>query len=134
MAIEKDFEGWHGLKQQLDTRRKSPIFHEREIWWCSVGVNVGFEVYGKGKVFTRPVLIVKKFSPSTFLGVPLSTKTKENEYYYPITFKGNTSCVVFDQIRTFDAKRLLNMLVKLPETQFSDIKQALFDKLSTPYK
>ena len=132
--MEKDFDGWHGLKQKLDVRRSSPLFHEREIWWCSMGINIGFEVYGKGNVFTRPVLIVRKFSPSTFLGVPLSTKTKDNEYYYPITFKGKTTRAVFDQVRTMDGRRLADKIVKLPENQFDTIKAALLKKLAEPYK
>ena len=132
--MEKDFESWHGLKQKLDTRNKAPIFHEREIWWCSMGVNIGFEVYGKGNIFTRPVLILKKFSKSTFLGVPLSTKIKNSEYYHPITFKGKTSSAVFDQIRIMDAKRLADIIIKLPENQFEKIRNALIEKLTQPYK
>src|SRR6266496_835431 len=113
----KDFQGWHEVKQKLDARRPTPTFHEREIWWCSMGVNIGFEVYGKGHIFSRPVLIVRKFSPSTFLGVPLSTRIKDSEYYHSITFKGKTTSAVFDQVRTMDGRRLADFIAKLPEDQ-----------------
>lgn len=130
----KDFEEWNRVKQKLDIRRATPVFHEREIWWCSIGMNIGFEMYGKGEIFSRPVLIVRKFSLSTFLGVPLSTKAKNNEYYHPITFKGETTSAVFDQIRTMDARRLADFIAKLPEVQFEQIKNALLVKLAETRK
>lgn len=130
----KDFEGWNRVKQQLDTHHTIPVFHEREIWWCSIGMNIGFEMYGKGEVFSRPVLIIKKFSPSTFLGVPLSTKVKNNEYYHPITFRGETTSAVFDQVRTLDARRLADFIAKLPPAQFQQIKSALLIKLAETRK
>ena len=42
---EKDFEGWHTVKQNLDSRQAGsvPGIKEQEIWWCSIGVNVGNE-------------------------------------------------------------------------------------------
>jgi len=83
----KDFEGWSRIKQKIDAHDSIPIFHEREIWWCSIGVNFGFEIYGKSDIFTRPVLIVKKFSPSTFLGLPLSTKSKKKRILLPYYFQ-----------------------------------------------
>lgn len=130
----KDFDSWHKVKQKLDVRHPVPVFHEREIWWCSMGVNIGFEVYGKGHIFSRPVLIVRKFSPATFLGVPLSTRKKNSEYYHPITFKGETTSAVFDQVRTMDGRRLADFIVKLPDTQFRLIKKALLAKLGEAYK
>lgn len=129
----KDFEDWHRVKQRLDARHPIPIFHEREIWWCSMGVNIGFEVYGKGPSFSRPVLIVRKFSPATFLGIPLSTKTKNSEFYYPITFQGQTTSAVFDQMRTMDGRRLADFMVKLPDVQFRTIKNALLATLKESY-
>lgn len=58
--MEKDFDNWTQIKKGLDTEHKIPFFNEREIWWCSLGVNIGYEIYGKGYVFSRPVLILKK--------------------------------------------------------------------------
>lgn len=126
----KNFEGWGKLKERIDTYRTIPIFHEREIWWCSIGMNIGYEIYGKGDIFTRPVLIIKKFSPFTFLCLPLSTKLKTNEYYYPITFNGETRRVIFDQAKTLDGRRLAEFIARLPENQFDKIKKAFLSKLS----
>jgi len=41
--MKKDFQKWHGKKSTIDQIEKRPFFHEGEIWWCVLGVNVGFE-------------------------------------------------------------------------------------------
>ena len=76
-----DFPGWHRQKEQLHAQHHTPTFQEREIWWCSVGVNVGHEMDGKNQFYNRPVLIMRKFNPHIFFGVPLTTKMKQNPYY-----------------------------------------------------
>jgi hypothetical protein len=43
-AMQKDFPGWHRHKEQLHAQHQTPTFQEREIWWCSVGVNIGHEM------------------------------------------------------------------------------------------
>lgn len=120
----KDFEARQPLKRQLDERKRPPSFGTREVWWCHVGVNVGFEVFGKGAGFTRPVLIVKKYSGATFLGIPLTTKHKEPVYRYPMHIKGEPSYALLDQVRTMDARRLNSKIEKISEIQFSLIKDA----------
>ena len=89
--MKKDFQKWHHKKEHLDSVEKRPFFHEREIWFCHFGVNVGYEQDGSGDDFLRPVLIVRKFNNEIFWGVPL-TKTKKiiNEkvrrYYFAFSF------------------------------------------------
>ena len=41
--MEKDFDGWNETKKQIHGRHDAPFYHERELWWCTLGVNVGFE-------------------------------------------------------------------------------------------
>lgn len=45
------------------------LFYEREIWWCSLGVNIGFEQDGTNDLFERPVLVIKKIQPRRALGL-----------------------------------------------------------------
>ncbi len=47
--MQKDFPGWHRQKEQLHAQHHTPTFQEREIWWCSVGVNIGHEMDGKNQ-------------------------------------------------------------------------------------
>ena len=59
--MEKDFDKWNELKKKIDTREdieENEIFiKNRQIWWCSIGLNVGSEQNGHGEVFERPVLV-----------------------------------------------------------------------------
>jgi len=42
--VEKDFDKWNMKKKKLDKNKRDLLFKEGEIWWCSLGVNIGEEV------------------------------------------------------------------------------------------
>lgn len=131
--FEKDFDNW--IKKKKDCHfavKMPPLFKERDIWWISIGVNVGFEEDGKNDNFVRPVLIVKKFNRELFLGVPMSTKLKDNKYYIPVTVKGTTVSVMISQIRVFSSKRMWNKLAELDEGDYSKILQSLTEFFVLP--
>ena len=56
----KRFNEWIRIKEKLHQVGRTPHNLEGEIWWSAVGENVGVEINGKGDVFSRPVLIMKK--------------------------------------------------------------------------
>jgi len=85
--MEKQFDLWNGLKKKLHATRHEPFLHEREIWICSLGANIGYEQDGKNENFARPVLVIKKFNNDIFLAVPLSSKVKEGKYYYIFAYE-----------------------------------------------
>ncbi len=72
-----NFKKWFELKMKLWHHESRVVFKQRELWWCSVGINLGEEIYGKGEKFTRPVLIFKKFTSNSFMALPLTTKEKK---------------------------------------------------------
>ena len=75
--MKKDYQRWHEEKTAIeDSYGQRVFFHEREVWWCSIGFNVGFEQDGRGEKFARPVLVFKKFNKEVFWAIPLSTKIK----------------------------------------------------------
>ena len=47
--MEKDFDRWNKLKKAINASEESErvYFHEGDIWWVRLGVNVGFEIDGK---------------------------------------------------------------------------------------
>ena len=60
--IEK-YNKWNIKKQNIHFLDNRDIyFKEGDIWWCSIGLNIGDESYGKGRDFRRPILIFKKLS------------------------------------------------------------------------
>ena len=118
---KKDFDEWNERKKVTDSKESSLFFKERDIWWVAIGINVGFEEDGKGKNFVRPVLVVKKFNKEMFLGVPLSTKLKDNKYYVKITVKEDIVSAMISQLRVFSSKRIWNKLVELDEKDFEKV-------------
>ncbi len=50
MSFIKNFLDWFTLKPKLDQKNIRPLFNEREIWWCSIGINIGCETDGKNQL------------------------------------------------------------------------------------
>ena len=124
--MEKNFDKWNKVKCHLDISDKiPPDFKIREVWWCSVGMNVGFEIYGKNSLFTRPVLILHRYSKQTLFGIPLSSKRKEVYYRFPIKFKGIAGDALIDQGRSLDAKRLVDRMGRMDGGEFNRIKKSI---------
>lgn len=124
MTYNKDFEGWHALKSTLNEQTPR-TFQEREIWWCSIGINVGHETDGKSDYYNRPVLVVRKFNRYMFFGVPLSTQIKSTPHYFPLSFKGRDQSVLLTQLRLWDARRLSHKMGQLSDSDFKKITTAL---------
>jgi mRNA interferase MazF len=122
----KDFDTWNQNKKILDSLEKEIFFHDREVWWCKLGVNVGFEQDGKGDRFARPILIVKKFNNQIFWGVPLSTKIKKTKFYASIDIgDGEIRCAILSQMKLFDGKRLMDKIGVIPIENYVAIKKAI---------
>lgn len=122
--MEQYFNQWHKVKKGINRTRQLPTFKEREIWWCAIGQNIGFEIYGKGEKFWRPILILDKHNQHTFLGLPLTSKQKSgNSYYHPIHFQGKDGTVLFGQARVLSSKRLSNIMGSVPEPVFMKIRK-----------
>ena len=125
--MNKNFTDWNLLKQRLDNKQGLPTFKEREIWWCSLGVNIGHEENGKNEFFSRPILVVRKFNSNIFLGIPLTTKIKENRYYHQISFKETKQCAMLSQIRVWESRRLMDKMGKISWDEFDEIRKKLSD-------
>ncbi len=127
MMVAKDYESWFPIKKKLNAQAKDklPSFKQRQIWWAHIGVNIGHEVFGKGSRFKRPVLIIKKYDKFKFLAAPLSLQTPKRPNNVVIVFRDEQSTVLFDQLRTLDARRLRNFYGQLSRQQFEDVITAL---------
>lgn len=124
--MKKDFLHWFKKKENIDNKDRVVYYNERDVWWCSVGMNVGYEQDGKGNDFTRPVLIIKGFSKEVFLCVPLTTKDKKGKYYYSIDLGDNVPRrIILSQIRLIDSKRLQEKIATIDKKHFTEIKQAI---------
>lgn len=118
----KKFIDWSGLKFKIHTSADIDFyFKEREIWWASIGQNIGSEQNGKNLDFERPVLVFKKFNSRIFLGVPISTKAGTSPYHCEFALGGNKYWANLSQIRTFSSKRLLRRVNKIAIEDFNRV-------------
>jgi mRNA interferase MazF len=123
--MEKDFNTWNNRKISINNKEFIPFFHDREIWWCSVGVNVGDEIDGKNQYFERPVLIVRVFSREVFWGIPLTSKDRSGKYYFPIKLLDRPSVALLTQLRLFSGRRLLRKMSKISSEQYKYLKNSI---------
>lgn len=126
---QKDFDGWNERKKFVDSK-ESLFCHEREIWWCVLGVNIGFEENGTGHSYRRPVLILKPLSAQTSVAVPLTT----SRHIHPLRFwlgnvVGKDASAVLSQFRVIDTRRLTQKMGTLDPQIFEDIRKTIKDML-----
>ena len=121
----KDFSEWCRVKQTIENTSKRIFYREGEVRWCSLGLNVGLEMDGKGRRFTRPVLIVKALGRNALLCMPVTTKIRLDTHYRDIDLgDGMARQVSLSQIRFIDTKRLGERLGAINKEKLREIKQA----------
>ena len=121
----KNFDDWHPQKKDINDNGITPYFSEREIWFCKMGCNVGYEQDGKGEDYSRPVLILKKYNQHLFTGIPLTTKIKPFPFYFGLGMVDDKAAMaILSQLRVFSSKRLINKIETLNETLFEATKKA----------
>jgi mRNA interferase MazF len=132
----KDYKEWHDLKSEIENNGQEKKFREREIWWCSLGENIGFEQDGKHEKFERPVLVLRKFNNGMFFGLPLTSKVKEDRFHFGFNIKTkNTageveeqrSFAMLSQMRLFSSKRMIRRIVRINENVFDSIEKSFIN-------
>jgi len=121
-----DFWFWHGIKIKTDQLEKYPHFKEGEIFYAKIGRNIGYEQYGKGDQFIRPVLVVRKFNRRMFWGVPLTRTIREGLFFHTQVFiKDVLSTALLSQMRILDAKRLVRKVGAVSENDLQIITEKI---------
>ena len=143
-ALEK-FDEWNEEKKKIQTKideekllpeeekkKKRIYINEREIWYTTLGQNIGNESNGK-KLFLRPVLVIKKIG-SMFFVVPMTTKWKDNIYHHEVwnvvydsEYENvpDVSRVQLSQARVIDKWRFSHHIGTISLDDFVSIKQKL---------
>jgi mRNA interferase MazF len=122
-----DYNDWNKKKQEIHSSEKTEkiYFKEGQVWWCSVGLNIGDEVYGKGENFKRPVLVVRKLSKNLCIALPVTTKQKVGSWFVEISIHNMKRWVMLSQIRSVSKKRFNFKISELTESDFSKVKEKL---------
>ena len=131
-----EFDNWNMVKK-ITQRKTLPgkfFCREREVWWCSIGINIGIETNGKHQYFERPVLIVRTFNKEMIWVVPITSTIKKLDFYYPIEFENEKRSVMLTQLRVMSTKRLRRKVDTLSELDFQNIRDVIasFLKSETP--
>lgn len=131
----KNFDLWNTSKKIIEMKNLDEKFrvHEREIWWCSMWVNLWDEEDGKNERFERPVLVIRKFNNGLVWWIPMSTKIKENPYYHIIDHDGIQFSLIFSQLRVISTKRFQRYIRKMWHEEFDIILEKIHSIMSLPY-
>ncbi len=122
----KDFDTWNKLKQKIQARPIDFHIKPRQIWWCSLGINIGSEQDGKNENFERPVLIYKFINREMVLVVPFTSSIREDRHHVIVEDESfHKSSIILSQIRVISPKRLLRQISWVPEAQFLLISEKL---------
>ena len=121
----KEFKRWNSLKEKIDGKERIVFFRKKEIWWCALGLNVGFEQDGKNNNFERPVLILKKFNKDVLWTVPLTSKNRTGKYYFQVKYNNRTFSVILSQIRLISSKRLLRKIRTFSDIEFEKVRESI---------
>ncbi len=123
--MQKDFDTWNLRKRSIHDGSFSRYIHAREIWWASLGLNVGDEEDGKNEQFERPVLVLRKFNDRIVLAVPLTTKSKNNPYYIAFEHAGASFAAIISQVRLLSTKRFTRKIRRIDRKLFDRIRCSL---------
>ena len=123
---EKDFDEWIEQKEYLHILNRIREAHEREVWWCAVGENVGVEINGKSKAFSRPVLVFKELSKYGFLGIPLTSRFHNGSWYAEFEFKSKRQYAALAQVRVLSTLRLYERIGMLSNSDFEVVRDSFW--------
>ncbi len=135
----KDFDTWNEVKKVVDEKERiiqDFYFHEREVWWSTLGLNIGVESDGKGSDFERPILIIKKFNAHMLWMVSLTGKSYDDLYHVKINHGSGVSWACLTQFRTISTKRLLRKVWRISKEEMDQVIDGVIRNLKneTPTK
>lgn len=119
--MQKDFNKWNDLKKSLEISNSEVFANRREVWWSHLGINLGSEVCGKNNPFERPVLVLKVFTKTLLLIVPLSTQDKNTPNHIKIKTDSVVSYAMVEHIKVISTKRLSRKIARLDKKTFDEI-------------
>lgn len=125
--MAKDFDLWNEKKKALNRDSEPLYYHEGEIWWVHLGVNVGFEIDGKAGNFARPVVVLRKYNKHSFLALPLTTSASRSAWKLPLGLVGGKQAfAVMSQLRNIDSRRLYQKIGSLTAEALRAVRTETF--------
>lgn len=124
------FSEWAKLKPKIHFAEGGAFPKKREIWWVSLGHNIGVETNGKNDAFERPVLVIKVFNAHASLVAPISSQVRGDQYLFPFkNILGVPNVVNLSQLRTISSKRFRRNVGEIDAGEFGRIVKMVKDFL-----
>jgi mRNA interferase MazF len=104
---QKRFDEWNTDEKFINDSRQIKHVRKGQVWWASIGVNIGHEIDGKKNHFERPVLIIKKINKSSAFIIPLTSTIKpDDNRYVSYELDGQLKSACIAQAKMIDTRRL----------------------------
>jgi mRNA interferase MazF len=133
----KNFDEWNTSKKMINTNSREVFGYPREVWWCSLGINIGAEIDGKNENFERPVIIMKVYNKETMFVLPTTTRARNDKFHMPIEIGAvdqktgedyrKTVYIKLTQARVISNKRLMRKVDVINEEDFKRIQDVFKD-------
>ena len=85
------------------------------------------EINGKSSKFSRPVLILKKFSRYGFMAIPLTSQLHEGSWYIRFIFQGKIEVAVVSQAKSMSVRRLYDKIGQIPNTDLALVRRGFLE-------
>jgi len=121
----KAFDKWNNVKKRIQDEERKVHIRSGEIRWCTIGVNIGSEMDGKGESFSRPVLIIHTIGSKLALVIPLTSKLKSVAGYIPFTFQNKEHSLCVHQLKVISTKRLLKRKGRITRNRLEQVKKVI---------
>ncbi|MEK7501790.1 MAG: type II toxin-antitoxin system PemK/MazF family toxin [Patescibacteria group bacterium] len=129
---------WNATKAriQISTTTMPQFPQRKQIWWASIGQNIGVEANGKNNRFERPVLVICVFNADSLLIAPLTSRVGTHKFLIRFDYLGQGKSINIFQLRTLSSKRFSRKMTDISDFDFervlSAIRNHVFTKTETP--
>jgi mRNA interferase MazF len=96
---------------------------EGDLWWASIGENVGSEINGKSGLFSRPVIVLRKLSHGFYFVVPTTTQQRVGSWFVTFRQKDRAMAACLHQTRAIDHRRLSSKIGSVDDEDFARVKE-----------
>ena len=74
------------------------------------------------------MLVLKKFNQHIVLAAPLTSRPKQNPYYFPFAHEGVQFAIILSQVRLLSTNRFTRRIRKIGRTLFQNIQDQVIEK------
>lgn len=129
--MKKEYKKWHRIKSKIEEGALNDITVKAgDVWWGSIGLNIGSEVDGKNRMFERPLLVTEVLDLGLITVAPLTSKLKTLPDRYQVSVNGLASDVLLIQERTISIKRLQRKMGEISKQDLINIIDLKITKLN----